>query len=166
MTVISTHTSAVDLTLTIVADFDATPERVWGVWEDPRKLERWWGPPTFPATFTRHDFVVGGESRYFMTGPAGETPGGWWRIDAIDRPHRLDFANGLAGDDGEPAPGVEPAKAYMILEAVEGGTRMTAVTQFLDVEQMQLLLGMGMEEGMALAIGQIDALLSQSIARA
>jgi len=97
MTVISTNKDAENLTLTVVAEFDATPELVWEVWEDPRKLERWWGPPTFPATFTRHDFVVGGESRYLMTGPAGETPRGWWRIDAIDRPRRLDFANGLAG---------------------------------------------------------------------
>ena len=51
------------------AEFAASPERVWEVWENPRQLERWWGPPTYPATFTRHDFVVGGESRYFMTGP-------------------------------------------------------------------------------------------------
>jgi uncharacterized protein YndB with AHSA1/START domain len=104
------------LTLTLVAEFDATPGDVWDVWEDPRKLERWWGPPTYPATFTRHDFVVGGESRYFMTGPAGETPRGWWRIDAIDKPRRLEFANGLAGDDGEPAPGVEPMSGYVSFE--------------------------------------------------
>jgi hypothetical protein len=38
---------------------------------------------------------------------------------------------------------------------------MTTVTQFVDVEQMELLLGMGMQEGMAQAIGQIDGLLSQ-----
>jgi uncharacterized protein YndB with AHSA1/START domain len=101
-----------------------------------------------------------------MTGPAGETPRGWWRIDAIDRPHRLDFANGLAGDDGEPVPGVEPTAAYMTLESVDSRTRMTAVTRFVDVEQMEILLGMGMEEGMALAIGQIDGLLAGSRARA
>ena len=96
------------------------------MWEDPRKLERWWGPPTFPATFTRHDFVVGGESRYFMTGPAGEMPRGWWRFDAIDKPNRLEFANGLSGEDGEPAPGIEPMSGSVTFEATDGGTRMTA----------------------------------------
>lgn len=35
-----------------------------------------------------------------------------------------------------------------------------AITRFVDVEQMETMLGMGMQEGMALAIGQIDALLS------
>ena len=160
MTVISTTKDPDALTLTLVAQFDADPERVWEVWEDPRKLERWWGPPTFPATFTRHDFTVGGESRYFMTGPAGETPRGWWRIDAIDKPHRLEFANGLAGEDGEPMPGVEPAAGQVTFLDADGGTRMTTVTRFTDVEQMQKMLAMGMEEGMTQAISQIDSLLT------
>jgi uncharacterized protein YndB with AHSA1/START domain len=160
MTVISSTKDATNLTLVVVAHFDAAPERVWGVWKDPRKLERWWGPPTFPATFTRHDFVVGGESRYFMTGPGGEQPHGWWRIDEIDEPRRLEFANGLAGDDGEPAPGIEPMAAHVTFEVVDGGTRMTVLTRFVDVEQMETMIEMGMQEGMNQAVGQIDALLS------
>ena len=160
MTVIRTTKDPDTLTLTVVAEFESSPDRVWDVWEDPRKLERWWGPPTFPATFTRHEFIVGGQSRYRMNGPAGETPRGWWRIDAIDKPRRLEFANGLAGDDGEPMPGVEPMSGHVTFEAVDGGTRMIAVTRFTDVEQMQTMLGMGMQEGMTAAIAQIDALLS------
>jgi len=159
MTVISTVKDAATLTLTVVAEFDATPDDVWDVWEDPRKLERWWGPPTFPATFTRHDFVVGGESRYFMTGPAGETPRGWWRINAIEKPHRLEFANGLAGDDGEPVPGFEPM-SYVTLEDIGSRTRMTVMTHFISSDQMETMLGTGMQEGMTQAIGQIDALVA------
>ena len=160
MTVISTTKDPDALTLTLVAQFDATPDRVWEVWEDPRKLERWWGPPTYPATFTRHEFIVGGESRYFMTGPAGETPRGWWRIDAIDKLRRLEFANGLAGEDGEPMPGVDPMAGEVTFETADGGTRMTTVTRFTDVAQMQTMLAMGMQEGMTQAIGQIDTVLS------
>ncbi len=160
MTVISTRKDAAKLTMTVVADFDASPDHVWDVWEDPRKLERWWGPPTYPATFTRHEFVVGGESRYFMTGPAGETPRGWWRIHVLDKPHRLAFANGLAGDDGEPALGVEPMAGSVTFEAVDGGTRMTVLTRFVDTTQMEKMLGMGMEAGMTQAVSQIDALVA------
>jgi uncharacterized protein YndB with AHSA1/START domain len=159
MTVLNTVKDPDALTMTMVVQLDASPERVWEVWEDPRKLERWWGPPTFPATFTRHEFVVGGQSRYFMTGPAGETHCGWWRIDGIDRPYGIEFANGLAGDDGEPTPGIEPMAGEVTLAEQDGGTRMTVVTRYTDTEQMQKMLGMGMEEGMAAALGQIDALL-------
>ena len=164
MAVITTHKDADNLTLTIIAEFEASPERVWDVWEYARQLERWWGPPTYPATFTRHDFVVGGESRYFMTGPDGDQPHGWWRISAIEKPSRIAFANGLAGDDGEPVPGVEPMPTDVTLELTDEGTRMTVVTRFIDAEQMEKMASMGMEEGFALAIGQIDALLHAATA--
>ena len=60
------------LTMSITSRFDAPVERVWQVWADPRRLERWWGPPTYPATVTEHDLAVGGRVRYFMTGPEGD----------------------------------------------------------------------------------------------
>jgi uncharacterized protein YndB with AHSA1/START domain len=163
MTVIRTMKDPEALRLTVVAEFDADPGRVWQVWEDPRLLEQWWGPPTYPASFTRHDFVVGGESRYHMTGPAGNRSYGWWRIDSIDKPRRLDFANGLAGEDGEPVPGVEPMAGSVTFEPAGTGTRMTAITNFVDAAQMETMLGMGMEEGMTAAMGQIDGLLTTAV---
>jgi len=164
MTVISTKTDPVALSLTVVAQFAASPERVWAVWENPRQLERWWGPPTYPATFTRHDFEVDGESRYFMTGPQGDTPHGWWRMYLIDEPRRLDFANGLAGDDGEPIPCVEPMAAHVTFEPIDGGTRMSTVSNFVDEAQMEKMLAMGMSEGMTQAVTQIDKLLASQAA--
>jgi len=164
MAVINTHKDADNLTLTIVAEFEANPDRVWDVWEYARQLERWWGPPTYPATFTRHEFAVGGESRYFMTGPGGEQPHGWWRISALDKPRRIEFDNGMAGDDGEPVPGVAPMPTNVTFEQTADGTRMTVVTHFTDVEQMEKMVSIGMEEGFAQAIGQIDALLHAATA--
>jgi uncharacterized protein YndB with AHSA1/START domain len=160
MTVISSIKDPVAMTLVVVSQFDATPEQVWDVWEDARKLERWWGPPTFPATFDRHEFVVDGQSRYYMTGPNGEQPHGWWRIRTIDKPVKIEFDNGLAGDDGEPVPGVDPMPSSVSFEAVDGGTRMTSVTNFTDVAQMEKMISMGMQEGTEQAVGQIDAILS------
>ena len=160
MTVISTTTDPVALNLTVVAEFAASPEQVWAVWENPRQLERWWGPPTYPATFTRHDFEVGGESRYYMTGPEGDTPHGWWRMYMIDEPRHLEFANGLAGDDGEPVPGVEPMAAHVTFEPIDSGTRMTTESTFVDEAQMEKMLAMGMSEGMTQAVSQIEGLLT------
>jgi uncharacterized protein YndB with AHSA1/START domain len=159
MTVITSTKDVASLRLSVVAEFDATPRQVWEVWRDPRKLERWWGPPAYPATFTRHEFVVGGESRYFMTGPTGDTPHGWWRIDGIDEPRRLEFSNGLAGEDGEPMPGVAAMPSFVTFEGVGRGTRMVVVSTYVDVAQMEKMLEMGMQEGMEQAVGQIDTLL-------
>lgn len=62
--------------ITLEAEFDASPERVWLLWADPRQLERWWGPPTYPATVDAHDLRRGGRIEYHMTGPEGDQPRG------------------------------------------------------------------------------------------
>lgn len=159
MTVVSTAKDLNALTLTFVAEFDAAVGRVWQLWEDPRQLERWWGPPGWPATFTRHEFTEGGESRYHMTGPDGTQPGGYWRIIAIQAPRRLVFEDGFTGADGEPMPD-DPVHGVVTLDDLGGSTRMTVRSQFASVEQLTAMLAMGMEEGMRMALSQIDALLA------
>ncbi|MFR9803549.1 SRPBCC family protein [Pseudonocardia sp. RS010] len=160
MSVIDVRKDPETLTLTLVAEFDAPVERVWEVWADPRRLERWWGPPTWPATFVEHRFSVGGRSRYYMTGPEGEKAGGWWVITAIDAPHRLEFDDGFADDSGEPNTSMPTTHAVVTLESAGSGTRMTTVSTFASLEDLEKLSAMGMEEGMRLAMGQIDAVLA------
>ena len=62
MTVTAVHKDAERLTMTLDAEFDASPERVWQLWADPRQLERWWGPPGYPATFTSLELRAGGRA--------------------------------------------------------------------------------------------------------
>ena len=162
MTVISSQKNAEALSFTVVAEFDAGVERVWQVWEDPRKLERWWGPPTWPATFDSHDFVPGGKASYYMTGPEGEKGRGWWRFTAIEAPHRLEFDDGFADENGDPDLSMGTSHAVMELEAIDNRTRMTMVSTFDSAEALEKVLAMGMEEGMMQALAQIDAILAET----
>ena len=130
MSVLSSHKDTEALTLTFVAEFDASVERVWQVWEDPRQLERWWGPPTWPATFDRHEFVPGGRSSYYMTGPEGDKSHGWWTITSIEPPHRLEFDDGFADENGEPTGELGATHGVVTLEPIDGRTRMTSVSRF------------------------------------
>lgn len=159
MTVVDVRKDPQALTLTFVAEFAAPVERIWQVWQDPRQLERWWGPPTYPATFHQHDFIVGGRSNYYMTGPEGDKAHGWWQITAIDAPNRLEFDDGFADENGEPSTGIAATHTVVTLDATGPGTRMTTVTRFASAEHLEKLVDMGMEEGMRLAMGQIDDLL-------
>ena len=160
MTVLSTTPDPAALTLTIVADLVAPPKRAWQLWGDPRQLERWWGPPTWPATFVQHDLVVGGRSDYFMTGPDGSTSHGWWQFQSVDEPRSLEFEDGFADDAGIPDPSMPTIMARVELVETAGGTRMTITSRFATLEQMEQLVTLGMAEGMTLAIGQIDAILA------
>src|SRR4029078_12959791 len=100
MTVTALRKDPTTLTMTTEAEFEASPERVWQLWADPRQLERWWGPPTYPATFTRHDLTPGARVEYYMTGPDGDQSRGYWDVLEADAPHRLVFRDGFAQADG------------------------------------------------------------------
>lgn len=160
MPIVSSSQDAEALTLTIVAEFAAPPSRVWKVWSDPRQLERWWGPPTWPATVEEHDFVVGGGTRYYMTGPEGEKARGWWRVLTLDEPRSLEFEDGFSDESGAPNTKMPTTRARVDLEETAAGTRMTVTSRFASREDMEQLTQMGLVEGITQAMGQIDEILA------
>ena len=162
MTLVDTHKDVENLTLAFTTEFPADVDRVWQLWADPRQLERWWGPPTVPATFTKLEFAPGGDARYYMTMPDGTKAYGWWRILSVDAPVRLEFEDGFADDSGEPIDVTDVASCVVTFETIDNGTRMTLVNTFRSTEQLDEMMKMGMEEGMAQALGQIDGILAGS----
>ena len=146
-------------TLTITSEYTASAEQVWQLWADPRKLERWWGPPTYPATVQDHDLSVGGQVTYFMTGPEGDKFGGWWRILTVEPPNHLEFDDGF-GDPAAPPTMPITRTRVTISDAGAGVTHMVLVSSFPSAEAMEQLISMGMQEGITGALGQTDALLA------
>jgi uncharacterized protein YndB with AHSA1/START domain len=162
MSVTAVRKDPAALSMIVTAEFGASPERVWELWDDPRQLERWWGPPTYPATFTSHDLAPGGRVEYHMTGPAGDRSRGYWEILEADAPRSLVFRDGFANDDGTPNHGLPTTTARITIEDIgDGRTRMSIQSVFPDTEAMERLLAMGMETGLQQAVAQIDAILAE-----
>lgn len=161
MSVISVDKDMDRLTMTVVAEYDVTAERAWQLWSDPRQLERWWGPPTYPATFEQHDLTPGAIVLYCMTGPEGDKAPGWWRILESEAPRRLIVEDGF-GVHPDQAPAELPVMLMRmhIEDRDGGGVRMTLVTTFPSRAGFDQVLAMGMEEGLTLAMGQIDEVLA------
>jgi len=102
MPVTSVTSDPEGLTLTLVGDYAVPLARLWDAWVDPRRIERFWGPPGWPARFTRHDMAVGGESHYVMTCPDGAKAPGYWRYRAVEAMAFFEIVDGFAGDHGAP----------------------------------------------------------------
>jgi uncharacterized protein YndB with AHSA1/START domain len=148
------------LTLTIVADYPVSVERLWEAYADPRQLERFWGPVEYPATFLRHDMAVGGESHYYMTGPDGTQHHGWWRFLAIEPNRRLELEDGFAHGDATKNDGLPVMRMIFNFESTKSGSRFTGVTHFPSLAEMEQMVQMGMMEGTKSAMSQIDAVLA------
>lgn len=148
------------LTMTITAEFDAGAEQIWEMWSDPRQLERWWGPPSHPATFVDHDLSPGGRAAYFMTSPDGQRYHGWWRIEEVEPPTRLRFEDGFADDEGKPNEEMPTTIATVTIAETDGTTKMSIESKFAGREGMEKVIEMGAEQGMVEAANQIDGLLA------
>jgi uncharacterized protein YndB with AHSA1/START domain len=160
MPITSVTRDAESLTMTVVAEFAATPRRLWDAYLDPRLLERFWGPPTYPAVFTRHDGCVGGRSEYAMTGPDGNVSRGYWEWIAVDELKGFEVRDGFANPDGTANPLLPTTRITFAFQATPGGSRLATTTFFNSVEELQKLLDLGMEQGMTEAMGQMDAVLA------
>ncbi len=159
MPITSVHKDPTTLTLTVVADFAAPVERLWDAYADPRQLEKFWGPPTYPATFIRHDMFPGGRSAYAMTGPDGDVSRGYWEFLDVKAPHSFEVRDGFCHADGTPNTEMPSMRMTFQFEGTGSGSRLTTTTFFNTMEELEQLVKMGMEEGMRQAMGQIDAVL-------
>ena len=148
-------------TMTVTAEYDVPAERAWQLWGDPRQLERWWGPPSYPATVVDHDLRAGGKVTYFMTGPEGDKPHGFWDVVEVEAPRRLVVQDGFADEQGSPIDAMPSTRMQVdISDRDGGGVVVTIASTFASLEAMEQLLAMGMEEGMLQAMGQIDGILA------
>lgn len=151
------------LTMTVVADFAASRARLWEAYTDPRQIEKFWGPPQWPATFLRHDVFPGGRSHYVMTGPDGSVSGGYWEFLSVEPGRRFEVRDGFADADGNENEAMPSMRMVFEFEDTEAGSRLTTTTRFGSAEQLEQLLEMGMEQGMKAAMGQIDDVLADLV---
>jgi uncharacterized protein YndB with AHSA1/START domain len=161
MPLTSVTKDAATLTLTVVGDYPVPQQRLWDAFADPRQLERFWGPPAFPATFTRHDFKVGGRAEYYLTLPEGNKWSGSWKFTAVNPISSFEAHD---GDDNAEDENM-PAGMTFTFETTPTGSRMTIVTRFSSVEAMEQTIP-SMEEGLRAAMPQLDAVLAERCAHA
>ena len=156
MPLTSVTKDAAGLSLTVVGDYPVPQQRLWDAFADPRQLERFWGPPDWPATFTRFDLRAGGRAEYFLSGQNGEIWSGSWRFTAVNPISSFEAHDG----DDNAADENMPAFMTFTFDATPTGSRLTIVTRFSSVEAMEQTVP-GMEEGLRAAMPQIDSVLAE-----
>ncbi|WP_448389654.1 SRPBCC family protein [Microbacterium aurum] len=159
MPVTDITTDPENLTMTLVADAAASVDRLWNAFTDPRQLERFWGPPGWPATFTTFDLRPGGRVDYHMTSPQGQRSGGSWEVLNVDEGRSFEVLDAFVGEDGERLEGFPPMRMVFTFASTDAGSRLTNVTYFSSHEALEQTIAMGAVEGSRMAMDQLDAVL-------
>jgi uncharacterized protein YndB with AHSA1/START domain len=149
-----------NFTLIVTADYEVPVERAWQLVSDPRQFERWWGPPTHPATFVDFDLVVRGALTYYMTAPDGEQFHGAMNVDEVEAPVRLAVTHVFTDSTGAEIPGTPTVSMIFDFESSRNGTVFTVTNVYGSLQVMEQMQAMGQEEGLIQAMGQIDAVLA------
>lgn len=147
------------LTMSLTADFAAPVERLWEAFTDPRQLERFWGPPGWPSTFTSFSFEPGGRAVYHMTSPRGEKSGGSWEFLSIDAPRGFEVLDAFADENGNPIPDMPASRMVFSFESTDSGSRLRNVTHFTSAEALEQVVAMGAVQGATMAMNQLDRVL-------
>jgi uncharacterized protein YndB with AHSA1/START domain len=163
MTVTSVEKNPESLTMTVIVDLDATVERAWQLWADPRQFEQWWAPPGYPVTVVDHDLRAGGRIAFGMAGAEGERFDSTWDVIAADPPRYLELRDADVDDDGRPNDGNAMTGFIITFDERDGGgggAVMAIRTHFDSLAGMEAVLASGVEEGMRIVLSQIDAVLA------
>jgi uncharacterized protein YndB with AHSA1/START domain len=137
-----------NLEVRITRVFNATPERLWQAYTDPEQIQQWW----IDTVVDKHDFKVGGTWR-FVSGPDGKNS---FRgeFKEIDEPRKI-----VRTFEYEPMPGHVLVESVTLEPQADGQTKVLTVSRYDNLDDLNGMVGMGMEEGSSAGLDRLAALV-------
>ncbi|MEZ4657816.1 MAG: SRPBCC domain-containing protein [Caldilineaceae bacterium] len=133
--------------------FNAPRALVWQTWTDCAHLKHWWGPTGWTLPVCKLDFRPGGVWHYCMKGqmPDGSEMESWGRAlyQEIVEPERIVYEDAFSDAEGNVAEGMPQMVITLIFEERNGQTNVISRTEFASAADLEAVIKMGMEEGLA-----------------
>jgi uncharacterized protein YndB with AHSA1/START domain len=158
------------LTFTMLREFDFPRERVFDAFGTCEALRHWLAPADWTLPFCDIDFRPGGVLRFAMrapagtVGPKGEDPWDSWgtsRYEEIERPERIVYRDTFSDEHGTQVEGMpEMHVTIRFIDLGDGRTSLVNTTRFASLEDLDTGTGMGMDEGWASTLANLEAYLA------
>ncbi len=139
----------------IVREFDAPVGAVFRAHTDPELFARWTGPRTIAIDIIEFDATVGGRWQYVGRGQGGEAYGFRGVFHTVEPNTRI-----IQTFEFDGAPGLV-SLGTMILEEVDGRTRLSIHEVYPSVEARDAAVASGMEYGVNEGYERLDEILAR-----
>jgi len=140
-----------NLEVRITRVFNATPERLWQAHTSPEEIVQWWAD----TEVDKLDLKVGGAWR-FVSGPdAKHAFRGEFK--ELDKPNKI-----VRTFEYEPMPGHIMTESVTFEPQPDGKTKQITVSKFANVEDLNGMVGMGMEHGAGEGLDRLAKLVENS----
>ena len=136
--------------------FDAPRELVFRAFTDPDLLVQWWGPERLTTTIAQMDSKPGGIWRFVQHDEEGNEfafKGVCHEVTPSERIIQTFEFEGMPG---------HVSLETLILEEVDGKTKMTATSVFQSVEDRDGMYESGMQEGATESMDRLERLLAKA----
>jgi uncharacterized protein YndB with AHSA1/START domain len=134
--------------------FSAPRRLVFKAYSDCDHLNQWWGPRLWPLSYCDLDFRPGGTWHYCMRGPNGEEAWGKAIYREIVEPEQIVYMDAFSDAEGTIVP-PESVVTVRFEERAEK-TLLTIRTEFASAADRETVIKMGVEEGMAETLDQLE----------
>lgn len=146
-------------TIRVIREFAAPVTLVWRAFTEAALLDQWWGPVPYRAETKHMDFSVGGHWLYAMVSPEGEKHWGRMNYLGIRKHENYDFLDGFCDENGNFSDSFPLSNGTTSFAATATGTRVEMKSVHDSEADLQTLIDMGFEEGIAVCFDQLEALL-------
>ena len=149
-----------DTSIVITREFDVPRDLLFDAWTQPEHIEKWFGPEGFSTRVEKHDFRVGGRSRYVMVGPDGKEYPGEGEFLEITKPERIVSTDGFGDDfEGENLPSGMVVTATF--DDLGGRTRVTLHIAHPTPEDRKRHEELGVVDGWGTTLDRLERYLAE-----
>lgn len=146
--------------LTLTREFDAPRQKVFEAHSDCKHLMNWWGPRTWPLTYCRIDFKVGGKWHFCMTGPEGMESWGLVIYHEIKAPELIAYEDHFSDKDGNRNTQFPSTEVRTEFIEKEGRTIVRSIARYASAEDLKKVIDMGMEAGITETFDRLEEYLA------
>lgn len=146
-------------TITVKREFAAKRQLVWDCHTKSELLDRWFAPKPFTTETASMDFRPGGHWHYAMVDPDGNRHWGWTEYRSIQPIDNYTTLDGFCDETGTLNSDLPRAAWDVTFTDKADHTLVTTQVNYNSLEDLDMVIKMGMEEGLASTLERLDELL-------
>lgn len=135
--------------------FDVPPEKIFKAYTDASLIPEWWGPKEYTTDVETMDLRVGGVWRYVQYDQEGKEYAFNGRYEEIDPNKKM-----VTSFEFESMPGHISTNSLK-LEPAGGKTKMIVTSHFANKEDLEGMVGSGMEKGWRESVDRLEKVLKK-----
>ena len=139
-----------NLEVRITRVFNCSPERLWKAHITASEIVQWWAN----TKVDKLEVKVGGAWRFVSQGQDGKEHAFRGEFKELDKPRKI-----VRTFEYEPYAGNIMVETVLLEPAEDGKTKQTTLSKYENIQQLEGMVGMGMEEGAEAGLDRLARLV-------